>query len=73
MGKVDTLIEAVRTLTPEELAEFRSRLEALEWQTLDAEQIDGLRAALIEGEQSGPPETFDVEAFIRSKRYVGAT
>ncbi|ABY29915.1 MULTISPECIES: type II toxin-antitoxin system ParD family antitoxin [Methylorubrum] len=30
--------------------------------------LDTLRAALIEGEESGPPELFDTEAFLREKR-----
>ncbi|KQO85123.1 MAG: type II toxin-antitoxin system ParD family antitoxin [Methylobacteriaceae bacterium] len=30
--------------------------------------LDTLRAALIEGEESGPPEPFDTEAFLGEKR-----
>jgi antitoxin ParD1/3/4 len=30
-------------------------------------RLAALRAALIEGEESGPPEPFDFEAFIRFK------
>jgi len=30
--------------------------------------LDTLRAALIEGEESGPPEPFDTETFLREKR-----
>jgi len=46
--------EVVRT-TSRQLEEPEPRLEAL-------------RAALIEGEQSGPSRPFDFEAFITSKR-----
>ena len=31
-------------------------------------KLEALRAALIEGEQSGPGEPFDFDAFIREKR-----
>ena len=31
-------------------------------------KLEALRAALIEGEQSGPPEPFDVDAFIAEMR-----
>lgn len=31
-------------------------------------QLDALRAALVEGEASGPLEPFDFEAFIEAKR-----
>jgi antitoxin ParD1/3/4 len=30
--------------------------------------LETLRAALIEGEESGPPEPFDAEAFLQEKR-----
>ncbi len=33
-------------------------------------RLDALRAALIEGEESGPAAAFDVEAFINRKRAV---
>ncbi|MBF0374222.1 MAG: type II toxin-antitoxin system ParD family antitoxin [Alphaproteobacteria bacterium] len=32
------------------------------------EKSEVLRAALIDGEASGPPRPFDVEAFLRAKR-----
>jgi antitoxin ParD1/3/4 len=32
------------------------------------EKREALRAALIEGETSGPPEALDVEAFLAEKR-----
>jgi antitoxin ParD1/3/4 len=31
-------------------------------------RIDALRAALVEGERSGPSEIFDFDAFIEEKR-----
>lgn len=31
-------------------------------------KLEALRQALIEGEQSGEPEAFDVEAFLAQKR-----
>lgn len=31
-------------------------------------QIEAIRAALIEGENSGPPQPFDFEAFLTRKR-----
>lgn len=31
-------------------------------------RLSALRAALIEGEASGPPEPFDVDEFLRGKR-----
>jgi len=31
-------------------------------------KLDALRAALIEGEESGPPTPFDFEAFIERKK-----
>ena len=34
-------------------------------------KLAALRAALIEGEESGEPEAFDFEAFIDSKRGAG--
>ncbi|GJE71486.1 type II toxin-antitoxin system ParD family antitoxin [Methylorubrum podarium] len=30
--------------------------------------VETLRAALIEGEESGPPEPFETESFLREKR-----
>jgi antitoxin ParD1/3/4 len=33
-------------------------------------QLEALRAALIEGETSGAPRPFDLEAFLKSKRSV---
>jgi antitoxin ParD1/3/4 len=35
-------------------------------------KMEALRAALIEGEQSGPSTAFDFEAFIDRKRKAGA-
>jgi antitoxin ParD1/3/4 len=35
-------------------------------------KLNALRAALIEGENSGPPEPFDFDAFIARKRGDGA-
>jgi antitoxin ParD1/3/4 len=43
----------------------RSGLRLLEER---AAQMESLRAALIEGEQSGPSEPFDFDAFIARKR-----
>ena len=34
-------------------------------------RLEALRGALIEGEQSGPAEPFDFDAFIASKRAEG--
>ena len=31
-------------------------------------QLAALRTALVKGEQSGPPEPFDFDAFVASKR-----
>jgi antitoxin ParD1/3/4 len=31
-------------------------------------RVEALRAALIEGEASGPPQPLDVESFLREKR-----
>jgi Arc/MetJ-type ribon-helix-helix transcriptional regulator len=36
----------------------------------DAAKLTKLRAALIEGEESGPTEPFDFEAFIKRKLEV---
>ena len=38
-----------------------------EWET----KLAALRAALIEGEQSGPSTPFDIEAFVARKRLAG--
>jgi antitoxin ParD1/3/4 len=43
----------------------RARLRLLEEQEI---KLAALRAALIEGEQSGPSTPFDFEAFIARKR-----
>ena len=34
-------------------------------------KLAALRSALVEGEDSGPPELFDTEAFLRIKRGRG--
>ncbi len=34
----------------------------------DHAEIEAIRAAIIEGEESGEPEPFDFDAFIESKR-----
>jgi antitoxin ParD1/3/4 len=44
---------------------IRAALRILEEREL---QIEALRAAIIEGEMSGPAEPFDVEAFLAAKR-----
>lgn len=44
---------------------LRAGLRLLEEQEA---KLATLRAALIEGEESGPPTPFDVEAFLRSMR-----
>ena len=31
-------------------------------------EVEALRAALVEGEGSGEPQPFDVEAFLKAKR-----
>ena len=31
-------------------------------------KLDALRSALSEGEASGPPESFDLDGFLRAKR-----
>lgn len=36
-------------------------------------QLDALRAALIEGEESGPAEPFDSDAFLKEMRAKYAT
>ena len=36
-------------------------------------RLETLRAALIEGEESGRPEPFDVEAFVQAKRAAAGT
>ncbi|WP_027133239.1 type II toxin-antitoxin system ParD family antitoxin [Geminicoccus roseus] len=35
-------------------------------------KVQALQAALIAGEQSGPPEPFDVDAFIARKQSIGS-
>ena len=47
----------------------RAGLRLLEEREL---KLEALRAALIEGEQSGPSTPFDFEAFINRKRKAGA-
>lgn len=41
---------------------------ALQLLKTDAEEIDAIRAAIIEGEESGEPREFDFEAFLQRKR-----
>lgn len=36
-------------------------------------QLAALRAALVQGEQSGEPEEFDFDAFVAAKKAVAAT
>ena len=31
-------------------------------------RVQALRSALVDGEESGPPEPFDIQAFLRDKR-----
>jgi antitoxin ParD1/3/4 len=35
-------------------------------------KLAALRSALVEGERSGPPEVFDLEAFVADKRRASA-
>jgi antitoxin ParD1/3/4 len=44
---------------------MRAGLRLLEEQEL---KVENLRAAIIRGEESGPPQDFDMEDFIASKR-----
>jgi antitoxin ParD1/3/4 len=44
---------------------MRAGLRLLEEQEL---KVEGLRAAIIRGEDSGPAEHFDMKAYITSKR-----
>jgi antitoxin ParD1/3/4 len=44
---------------------MRAGLRLLEEQEL---KVEGLRAAIIRGEESGPAETFDMKTFLAAKR-----
>ncbi|MEH3118704.1 MAG: type II toxin-antitoxin system ParD family antitoxin [Methylorubrum populi] len=37
-------------------------------EAIKRKRYETLRAALIEGEESGPPEPFDTDSFLREKR-----
>jgi hypothetical protein len=39
--------------------------------TCEGRRLSALRAALTEGENSGPPEPFDVERFLLERRAAG--
>jgi antitoxin ParD1/3/4 len=62
-GFIDRQIEAGRYGSADEVV--RAALELLEEQEA---KLDALRGALIEGEQSGPSEFFDFDAFIEARR-----
>lgn len=62
-GFVDRQVELGKYASASEVV--RAGLRILEEHEL---QIDALRAALIEGEESGPAEPIDVEAFLAAKR-----
>jgi antitoxin ParD1/3/4 len=62
-GFIDRQIKDGKFENPAEVVEAGLRLLKQREQKLTA-----LRAALIEGEQSGPAEPFDFDAFIKQRR-----
>ena len=60
---VDSLVASGRYATTSDVV--RAGLRLLEEHE---ERREALRAALIEGEKSGPPRSFDFDAFIARKR-----
>jgi antitoxin ParD1/3/4 len=64
-GFIDSLVASGRYATASDV--IRAGLRLLEVEEAHLEQ---LRAALIEGEQSGPSTPLDVEEFLASKRAV---
>ncbi|CAO4168897.1 type II toxin-antitoxin system ParD family antitoxin [Methylorubrum aminovorans] len=60
---IDRQVEGGRYSSASEVV--RAGLRLLEEREVAVER---LRAALIEGEESGPPEPFDPEVFLREKR-----
>jgi antitoxin ParD1/3/4 len=56
-------------LSESEYVDFNALFEAaLQLLKTDAEEIEAIRAAIIEGEESGEPREFDFEAFLQRKR-----
>ncbi|MGB7915407.1 MAG: type II toxin-antitoxin system ParD family antitoxin [Rhodomicrobium sp.] len=64
---IDTQVAGGRYASASDV--IRAGLRLLEEQE---EQLDALRAALIEGEECGAPTPFDFEAFIARKSSAGA-
>lgn len=60
---IDRQVEEGRYDSPREVVQ--AGLQLLEAQEA---KLHALRAALIEGEQSGPGEPFDFDAFVQRKR-----
>ena len=60
---IERQVEEGRYDSPREVVQ--AGLQLLEEQET---KLQALRAALIEGEESGPGEAFDFDAFVRKKR-----
>jgi antitoxin ParD1/3/4 len=63
---IEQQVATGRYASPSEVIEASLRL-----MKEDEEQIEAVRAALIEGEQSGPAEPFDFDEFIARMRSGG--
>jgi Bacterial antitoxin of ParD toxin-antitoxin type II system and RHH len=78
MGKIDQITAAIEQLSTEDVGRLRAWLDAYEAQAgMASEQsarsdrdFDALRAALIEGESSGPATPLDFEDFVRCKKLL---
>jgi len=65
--EMDAFVSA--RLSEGEYVDFNALFEtALQLLKTNAEEIEAIRAAIIEGEESGEPREFDFGAFLQRKR-----
>jgi Bacterial antitoxin of ParD toxin-antitoxin type II system and RHH len=68
MGKIDHITAAIEQLSAEEVARLKLWLEGFAAQSSASADVEQLRSALIDGENSSSAAPLDFEAFVSRRR-----